>query len=1648
MNYDIKRGSTTIATVRPEGGLLRQRIMGENVVQMSFTLAEAVDFTIGDTVLVYGETYYLNQMPAVQKVSSLEYRYTATFESVAYELGKIQFFFLDALNALKEADFSLMGNLQDFLNLIVANANRVSSGWSAGEVVNSEYKNLTFSGENCLAALARLASEFNTEFWFDGKSINLSKKEQTNPLTFSYGQGNGLYEISRTTKDSTNIITRLYAFGSSTNLPGDYRNYAKRLRMTAGALYVEQNTSQYGTIEATQLFEDVYPQRVGTVSAVNGSSIYKFSDAAIDFDVNAQLLPGITAKLTFNTGQLAGYEFEIASFNNTTKEFTIIQNKDEKALELPSTLLKPAIGDKYVLTDIKMPQSYIDAAEAELVTKANEYLSQNSSPRVSYSVVLDPIHAQANSISLNVGDNVTIVDAPLGINKLIRIVALNRSLTNGFDYQIELAEVVQPTILNRVLAAQEQAKRVIDLNSLSNVNRARRSWRTTQELQGMVFDTDGYFTDKIRPLSIETSLLSVGAKSGNFLLKGVLFAPNYQGNVSQLSAGGGVLEHYAIADSIKTWNFSGQTFAGLVNGTAYYVYARCNKTTTAATFVLSASQITVEQDTGYYHFLIGILHSVVNNYREISLLYGSTLISGKSITTGKISSADGLTWFDLDTGEISGKITFGNNSSGYNNLTDKPDLSVYATNGFVNSIKNDLQSQIDGNVTTWFYGYVPTLGNVPASDWATNAVKDQHLGDLFYDTNTGYAYRFQVVTGVYSWQKISDADITAALANAQQAQDTADGKRRVFATTPVVPYDVGDLWVQGTSGDIMRCQTAKTAVQSYNSADWVKASKYTDDTTANTALTNAATAQTAANNAQASANTANSLLADLSNDNLLTPIEKSEMAKEWGVIVGEKPIIESQAGTYGVSSSDYTTAYGSLESYLVPYFADLNANSVIVGSTFRANFKAYYDAKVALLKLVSDAAKAYANTAVNNLKVGGRNLAIGSSNGNGWSGFTSRTGNEFSKTIAISGEDFIFSPSFQYVAGKEMVVSFEAKSSSNVNSTELIILSGNYPTEGFVMYTGYTAGVGVWNKIVIKFTVPASIVTSAQMRFDHNGSTDGLNATLQIRNIKLEYGNKDTDWTPAPEDVQAGINTAQTAANDAQTSANTANSLLADLSNDNMLTPIEKSEMAKEWGVIVGEKPIIESQAGTYGVSSSDYTTAYGSLESYLVPYFADLNANSVIVGSTFRAKFKAYYDAKTELLKNVSDAAKAAVDNVRVGSRNYVLKSRVKDAIRGYRGDATSTLVSDAKFGTVVEYSRPSGVGEFQYEFNVSDLLINSEVVFMVIAKRIGTGGYFAFGGWDNTFYRLDDSSPAIDLGDGWKMYWNTFSTDASGIVRFITFGINSVSGTWQFHAVGVFKGNKPTDWTPAPEDVNQQIADSTKTTIDGGMVTTGTIKLGNDAGVNAGITGNGGGSSDVRFWAGDTYANRAIAPFVVTNDGQVVMTKATLKSAATGKRIVIDSTNNTLSFYDSSGAKRINFDDNIDFYDGSTGYGADIGGVSIGERGLHLNDKRILGTAFSKVNTFGNYQATKHQTIINVRNGSNNVYIMLPDDAPIGKVYFICRYNGKIDGSSAISQSSGTITIQDSYGQAITTISGAERSKILTVDDFYSGYLDWIVL
>lgn len=214
-----------------------------------------------------------------------------------------------------------------------------------------------------------------------------------------------------------------------------------------------------------------------------------------------------------------------------------------------------------------------------------------------------------------------------------------------------------------------------------------------------------------------------------------------------------------------------------------------------------------------------------------------------------VTDTDGSIIFsvDMDTKSVylDGSVQIGGgkslNQTFANYLQESKDYSDGKLSDYAETVTGslgELQDQIDGQIETFYYDYEPTLQNKPASDWTNATERKKHIGDLFFNKTTGYAYRFMQDGATWGWTLVQDTDITKAMKAAEDAQDTADHKRRVFVTKPQPPYDIGDLWSQGESegGDILTCTVSRAKGASYVQSDWQKLNKYTDDTKAEEAL--------------------------------------------------------------------------------------------------------------------------------------------------------------------------------------------------------------------------------------------------------------------------------------------------------------------------------------------------------------------------------------------------------------------------------------------------------------------------------------------------------------------------------------------------------------------------------------------------------------------------------------------------------------------------------------------------------------------------------------------------------------------------------------------------------------------------------------------
>jgi hypothetical protein len=843
-------------------------------------------YGIGDVITVFGRDYRLNRLPKVSKTGMQEYQYDLEFEGIQYDLMRVTYDvnINTTNNQLQDIQGdSLTGDLKRFMEVLISNANRVFPGkWALGVCPETDGDNtLTFSeSDNCLSVLQTLCSEdkFGVEFEIGRVNgvyvINIKKTiGQTLPFVLEYGKGKGLYSISRENVSSSNIVTRLKVYGSTENITSKYR--ADRLCMFGkdkASSYIEKAdaVAKYGIFEGRKNF-DIKPTFTGKVSSVVDGDVLSFIDTSFPFDINAKnasgetlyLISGVSAKVHFNSGNLAGYEFEVHAYDHATHKFTLVKQTDDRGNVFPSET-SPAFqisqNDTYKVLDIAYSRDIEEAAEKKLAEEGNKYYDQNSQPKVQYSVNVTKAFIE-NKLALsdgitNVfapGDYLPIKDDEIGVDKSIRIKSFTRNVLDPYDYSLTISDTqTKGDITTRVISDLVDIDKVLTINNLKDLAQARANWRSSREVLNMVFDpeTGGYYKDKITPESVDTMMLSVGAKSMQFGLINTVFEPNFQGNPNLFKWKGGVLTHYTIdPDKARSWVLADGTTA-LQQDVPYYIYAVCNRDNSAGTMSISTTQHKVEESPNVYFFLIGILGSIDadTKVRAISLTYGFTTINGRFIKTGRIESADGTTYFDLDQSEIGGRIVFTQN--GQEKTLEELGSEAMESKDFINNtlpgILDEIKAQLDGQIEQHFYQIDPSPlstapgseDGVPNSGWTDSTTKENHLGDLYYNTTSGKVWRYVKIQWrpkpgyapgtFYVWQELQDSELAQAIAIANEALELGKEKNRIFTSTPVTPYDVGDLWVQGATGDIMRCKTARES-GAFTSSDWEKASKYTDD---------------------------------------------------------------------------------------------------------------------------------------------------------------------------------------------------------------------------------------------------------------------------------------------------------------------------------------------------------------------------------------------------------------------------------------------------------------------------------------------------------------------------------------------------------------------------------------------------------------------------------------------------------------------------------------------------------------------------------------------------------------------------------------------------------------------------------------------------
>lgn len=692
-------------------------LMGDDNIQLSIISTELLDFEKGDKIIVCGEEYTIRTRATREMKTDRYYQYDAVFYGVMYELMKTQYRNTDESGKSTSMTFDLTYSIRDFVKVIIYNMNRDYPGLWAFDEANcpdTEPRTISFSKQNCLQVLQSLCSDNNFKLEFritqnNGvRTIHIGKfgtkvVPPNGSDYFEWGKGGGLFTLKDQKVDDKAIITRLWVEGGTTNIRSDYRNYSERLQLPypkrmnknehtlADGTVIPANSEMIGIdddnkryIEDAELaqeigseedgaqYDDIYPKRTGVVTAIVEDDINSFVDDTMDFDLNEKddngtkyLINGVTAKITFITGRLAGQQFEVKAdggYDHAKKQFTLIPFTDKRGLTIPTTdseAFRVEVGNTYKITDINLPKSYEDNAEEDLWYAGYDDFKPRTQSRVQYALTFDRSYFLENlpddseTSVFKVGDYVPVKDVRFGVEKSIRIQKISRNLLVDHDYSLTLSDTTTISISQQTVIDVIEHNKIIEANRLKDLSKARRGWRTTEELRNMVYDTDGYFDpENIRPNSIDTNMLTVGAKSQQFVLIGVVMQANVNGNANRFDASSGILAHLTIDETtIKQWNLS-ELSVTLSEQGGYYVFAKCSKTGSNGVFVVTQTPYKFEptEDPNNYYFQIGIISSLYpdDNFRDFVTTYGFTRINGKTITTGTIVTSDGECYLDLD----------------------------------------------------------------------------------------------------------------------------------------------------------------------------------------------------------------------------------------------------------------------------------------------------------------------------------------------------------------------------------------------------------------------------------------------------------------------------------------------------------------------------------------------------------------------------------------------------------------------------------------------------------------------------------------------------------------------------------------------------------------------------------------------------------------------------------------------------------------------------------------------------------------------------------------------------------------------------------------------------------------------------------------
>lgn len=1523
--------------------IIKYVLMEDYYIELPFYSNKLRKFPRGSYILHKGQKFEIMSVVRPEYQSNTGgYKYTLKFEAQQSHMKRRKVFWLKGKNV--ETSFHDTTFITDFGQLIADNMNQFLGGenWkvaAAPDDLEKTAKLISFNGDFCWDALNRIAETFDCEWWTveNGTEIWIyfGKLEFGSPEQFE--RGKVVTSIPAKKGDDSNYGTRFYIFGSTRNLPDDYdpteqggiTNHVseKRLHLPKGMQYIDawNNIEQADIVEQVAFFDDIFPKNTETVTSVttiprkveNTDDLNATFNAYVMYCADTPFLPsdiyeGETLMCKFASGSLNGREFELAIIDNNNdnidpskwkpedgfnKKFEIIadveQIGEDNVLTIPNESLHPEPGDTFVLTGVKLPQERITEAENELLEVGKAWAKKNSSDTDVYDCPTNAVYCQLNDKNYEPGQKVVLIDDRFGnTGRQSRIQGFVKKLWNEYNATYTVGDNASYSRIGSIETSISESAYAERIGVVSGVGiyLIRSKYDTTTP------------TDYNAYSALATEFFFLNKKKGGTVEAPVCFARD-------VAAGGSI-----VSDDFRRGDFAGAGF-GLykdengnavceadilkVRKEAVFNEAVINQVTfrTGATvFSNGGCEVTriEERDDAFRCF-----YDNKDGRRFSGLVAGDQVRCQRYDATQRVVikyywrlvTAVGEDYVDLSKTDAdgSGVPAAGDQIAQFGNRTDRTRRSaivldpqsggsvvVFAgIDSFTISRRNCVGMGVDPQSgESYLYGYgdmffgdrdpdEPDATFITFQQRAGEARKRLHVqaavtigaGSTGLGNLSEWAGKQQEIDAAEQAARDAAAAAAEAARKAQQAQDYLDN---------TLPAEFGEI-NKRLDGVVENWFQPYTPTRANDPAkSWLadgSAAQHQGDTFTNTqAYIDDATTPDAGKSWRW--------------------VENGAGYYDWTPIADSDAVKALQAAAQAQDTADQKRRIFVVRP-TTPYDVGDMWTQGEAGQIMRC-----VKARAAGAFAAEDWAPAadyykYTDGKVDGLQIGGVNY---------WPASEAEVeGNKGQWSLRPIPAEL----KQQLHVGDWVMVQCEATASSRVLCSV---------TMGGTENGNWTAGDGAEGEWTGNFFC-RRITTQEELDGDISVACYLSNSTGRTRRRFCGIGNKAVSWRPAQADIDAKIEAAQQAADEARKQ-------LSDWASDALISPPEKGALKQQQRDIAAEYAQVAASAAEYSIATTDYAAAYAAADRALSKYTADAPEN-IPVGADY-ADIAAYYAARTSILDAVAAASKkyseTLVGDLRIGGVNLI-------TTRPENWEVNS-----------ISQSKPAGTTWAGIVYRSTGWVRPRELV-----AAQGTVTMQAAEGFMYALLEFDADGGYMGLAQGYHSSLTGVRTFALlPETRYVGVILKDTALTVQ--DVGILErarfkiesGDKATDWTSAPEDDAPRhtegpdapryprvgdtwtyegltqtwyagskgwvtTGDQTGTVIDNGLITSGTIQLGDASAVaKAGITGAGNSDDSVRIWAGSAATGMNTAPFQVLQSGKVRASNAEIKGyveATSGK-------------------------------------------------------------------------------------------------------------------------------------------------------------------